>query len=134
MCQFHSFDGHGHICDHCIRLLVESVMVLYNTSSLFFNFVFIFLCHRQIRLNCFSDQQAGYDRSQGEWDIYKDKIELHREESVCSDYGFQESRNLPSFSLYSPVLFFFFFFVQADEAHWSTSSCKFNIHCTLCRD
>lgn len=112
MWQFHSFesfDGHGHICGHCIRLLVESVMVLYNTSSLY-NFVFIFLCHPQIRLNCFSDRQAGYDRSQGERDIYKDKIELHREESVRSDYGFLESRKFTMFFVILTSGFFFFCF------------------------
>jgi hypothetical protein len=130
MWHFHSFDGHGHICGHFISLLVKNIMVLYNTSFSS-NFVFIFA---QICLNCFSDRQVVYDRSQGERDIFKDKIELHREESVCSDYGFLESRKFTMFFVVLTSAFFFFFFVQADEVHGSTSSCKFNIHCTLCRD
>ncbi|KAE8125569.1 hypothetical protein FH972_020355 [Carpinus fangiana] len=32
-------------------------------------------------------RQAGYDRSQGERDIFKDKIELHREESADEAHG-----------------------------------------------
>lgn len=70
----------------------------------FLSYFHLYICLSfSVPVYCLSDQQAEYDRSNSEQDIFREKMECHREASVCLDehshslyidYGFLESRNI----------------------------------------